>query len=747
MIYKVPGVKPSLHLPKGVFLLDDYPTSPALLFFVIYGYYDFKNLIKHPDGPQYVYVGQTQNYINRHKDHFCVKPKGQSDEMLQNIGKEHLKFHCLAYKVGNSDLCGEAYDDMIHNMGEWMNITERELIRKHKCYEDHRLFNMTRGGQMSKKEAFIDRNHKQSKIFFINMIEHAREFKDETGLMFGACPRAWTNEDGYKLGEQLGCFRSNAYATIWGNSEYRKQLKEVGYTRTSEEAGVNKYENGGKSRVLNRWKELQPLLRWVVNKYGHANPVQRRPDPIDLDKKLIPKNCASMCSALVDIRTSTLWRYPEIANELRKTYRFFRTDEEFKYHIFDLALRWYVQNGTWKTPTQTETIPTDATDLPMYVRGNQIGAWYSNRVQRGYLSEEHRELISNNKKPIFSIDRHYKLNPEKKKKMGDNVRKTHAERFDDAFYEKRGWISTLKKYDNVQFGFLSHFVPPTYGVKKERQLVKPKWCEKRNAWFVTYKRKTKMFKVYERKAPNPSGKQENPKKSALKARKLREKKRHARLSFDPTNHDQNQDEYDDAACREANDALRKMEGKTPAKRKEIRKRMTNRSLALLCAGEGSTDVFFMKTEGRRDPPQNVIDLENKRLSWVNSVRNKHREKYPTTLLSQVQFKGGNKDTIYGRACEWLKEMRLKNPYPETKPPLIHGAYYWYTQQLIRPPTPDAEKGEASKPSPPPKKSNLKRFFVRELVSKYNSRLECYTHVRKIALRAFYFRRWFLITKC
>ena len=113
--------------------------------------------------------------------------------------------------------------------------------------------------------------------------------------MLGACERLFILPNDYpdislqnfKLGEDLHKFRSNSYSSIWSDIDCVNELIFVGYTKTSIEAGINASERWGKSRIDNKWANIQKILEWLFKKYGHINFTQNHSIPNDFPINLL----------------------------------------------------------------------------------------------------------------------------------------------------------------------------------------------------------------------------------------------------------------------------------------------------------------------------------------------------------------------------------------------------------------------------------------------------------------------------
>lgn len=114
---------------------------------------------------------------------------------------------------------------------------------------------------------------------------------------------------------------------------------------------------------------------------------------------------------------------------------------------------------------------------------------------------------------------------------------------------------------------------------------------------------------------------------------------------------------------------------------------------------------------RWDPKRNAWFISWKQHNW--------RHKLFTVTSESI------KEEKKKEALTFLQKMLVIFPKKEKKPPIKRGAHYWFSQNRI--------SGEGI-------------YCQRKTVSGFSSRHECYRFVRKHALGAFYFRRWYILTK-
>ena len=389
-----------------------------------------------------LYVGQSYQFERRHKDHFKSK-KTNSDRKLQEIGEENIETIILHEKIFNE------FTDNKKNREEyqkWANELEIQEIKKYDTFNNG--LNGTKGGQHDNKKDFcIEYQHKQSMIFFVNFIKAAKIYNEKENNILGSCPRNYIVEemDNYKLGDNLHKFRCNEYATIWADEECVKSLNEVGYTKTSQEAGVIASERWEKSRIDNKWLIIKIILEWIFKKYGHINLKQRFDNPDDFPTELLEGlNYNKISSIIGDIRGGKIIGNSIERLEFLKSLNYFETDDKFQDHKFILGMKWYYENYNHSYLQQCITIP-DNTNLPKYMNGFKLGSFYANRNKNNTIPDEIKELIEQNKhKSRPTTKDHYKNNPEKFEEMRSKVKEAQSKK-SPIFYKIRSWKVILKR--------------------------------------------------------------------------------------------------------------------------------------------------------------------------------------------------------------------------------------------------------------------------------------------------------------
>lgn len=389
-----------------------------------------------------LYVGQSYRFKRRHKEHFKSK-KTNSDRKLQEIGEENIETIILDKKIFNEFIDNKKNREEYQ---KWANELEIQEIEKYDSYNNG--LNGTRGGQHdNKKDCCIEYQHKQVMIFFRNFIKAAKIYNEKENNMLGSCPRNYIVEemDNYKLGEDLHKFRCNEYATIWADEECVKLLNEVGYTKTSADAGVIVSERWGKSRIDNKWFKIKIILEWIFKKYEHINLKQGSDNPEDFPKELLEGlNCNKISGIIVDIRCGKVIGNSKEREEFLKSLNYFETDDKFQNHKFILGMKWYYENYNFSYPQQCITIP-DNTNLPKYMNGFNLGSFYSNRNKNNTIPDEIKELIEKNKhKSRPTTKDHYKNNPEKFEEMRSKVKEAHNKK-SQLFSKIRSWEGISKQ--------------------------------------------------------------------------------------------------------------------------------------------------------------------------------------------------------------------------------------------------------------------------------------------------------------
>ena len=401
---------------------------------IIYLYRD-KNTKKN------LYVGQSYQFKRRHKEHFKCKLVN-SDRKLQEIGEENIETIILYKKIFNE------FTDNKKNREEyqkWANKLEIQEIEKYDTYNNG--LNGTKGGQHdNNKDYFIEYQHKQSMNFFVNFIKAAKIYNEKENNILGSCPRNYIVEemDNYKLGEDLHKFRSNEYSTIRADEECVKLLNEVGYTKTSADAGVISSERAGKSRIDNKWLKIKIILEWIFEKYGDINLKQGSDNPDDFPIELLDGlNYDKISGIIGDIRCGNVIGNSIERLEFLKSLNYFETDDKFQDHKFILAMKWYYENHNFSYPQQGITIP-DNTNLPKYMNGFNLGSFYANRNKTNTIPNEIKELIEQNKeKPRPTAKDHYENNPEKLEELRSKLKEAHSKK-SPLFYKIRSWEGILK---------------------------------------------------------------------------------------------------------------------------------------------------------------------------------------------------------------------------------------------------------------------------------------------------------------
>lgn len=399
-------------------------------------------LYRHKKTGENLYVGQSCQFERRNKDHFKHNLVN-SDRQLQEIGEDNIETIIIDKKIFNE------FTDSKKNREEyqkWANELEIEAIEFYDTYKNG--LNGTTGGQHdNKREAFIEYQHKNTMIFFENFIKAAKIYNQKENNMLGSCPRNYIVEqmNNYKLGEDLHKFRCNEYTTIWADEECVKLLNEVGYTKTSADAGVIASERWGKSRIDNKWLKIKVILEWIFKKYDHINLKQGSDNPDDFPKELLKGlNYNKISNIIFDIRGKNVIGNSKERQEFLKSLNYFETDDEFQDHKFISGMKWYYENYNFSYPQQCITIP-DNTNLPKYMNGFNLGSFYANRNKNNTIPDEIKELIEQNKhKPRPTTKDHYKNNPEKFEEMRSKVKEAHSKK-SPLFYKIRSWEGILKQ--------------------------------------------------------------------------------------------------------------------------------------------------------------------------------------------------------------------------------------------------------------------------------------------------------------
>lgn len=402
---------------------------------IIYLYRD-KNTKKN------LYVGQSYQFERRHNDHFKRKLVN-SDRKLQEIGEENIETIILHKKIFNEFTNNKKNREEYQ---KWANELEIKKIETYDTYNNG--LNGTKGGQHDNKKDFcIEYQHKQCMIFFNNFIKAAKIYNKKENAILGSCPRNYIVEEmgNYKLGEDLHKFRSNEYSTIWADEKCVKLLNEVGYTKTSADAGVNVSERWGKSRIDNKWFKIKVILEWIFKKYGHINLKQGSDNPHDFPSELLEEtNYTKISQILFDIRSGNVLGNSKERLEFLKSLNYFETDDKFQDHKFILGMKWYYENYNFSYPQQCITIP-DNTNLPKYMNGFNLGSFYANRNKTNTIPNEIKELIEQNKeKPRPTTKDHYENNPEKLEELRSKLKEAHSKK-SPLFYKIRSWEKILKR--------------------------------------------------------------------------------------------------------------------------------------------------------------------------------------------------------------------------------------------------------------------------------------------------------------
>jgi len=389
-----------------------------------------------------LYIGQSYIFEQRDKDHFKQK-KTTADRRLQEIGRVNIDTIILHQKTfnefENNKENREAYQ-------LWANTLEILEIEKYNTHNNG--LNGTTGGQHDNKmDAYIEFNHKKSFEFFSNFIQAAKIYNEKENSILGACPRTYIVEemDNYKLGEELHKFRGNSYPTIWAIKENVDLLNEVGYTKTSLDAGVIASERWGKSRIDKKWGKIIIILEWVYNKYGHINLTQGDDNPDDFPEHLLDGlNYTKIYLITCDLRRGLLIGDNVERKNYINTLNFYNTEQEFWDHKLITGLTWYYENEKFSFPQQSYKIPETA-NLAKYMFKFNLGSLYHNRKREKTIPHSLKELINRNKdKPRPKIGDAYAANPEKKELMAKKCKESWLEK-DPIYFKLRSWQGILKK--------------------------------------------------------------------------------------------------------------------------------------------------------------------------------------------------------------------------------------------------------------------------------------------------------------
>jgi hypothetical protein len=399
-------------------------------------------LYKNKNTGKNLYVGQSYQFDKRIKDHIRMN-RTRADIKLREIGEENIEILILHEKIFNE------YADNKQNREAyqiWANQMEKEEIKNYDTYENG--LNGTKGGQHdNQKDAFTEWSHKLSMEFFEIFIKAAKIYIQKENNILGACPRNYIlmEMNNYKLGEELHKFRSNEYKTIWADEECVKLLNEVGYTKTSKDAGVVASDRWGKSRIDNKWEKIKLILEWIYKEYEHINLTQGSDNPDNFTNELLEGlNYKKISQIIFDIRSGNVVGNDNERKEFLKSLNYFETDYKFQDHKFIIGMKWYYENFNFSYPQQCIVIPNN-TKLPKYMIDFNIGTFYANRTKSNTIPNEIKELIKKNKnKPRPSLKDHYKDNPDKYKEMCSKLEEAHS-KVSPLSYKIRSWNEILKR--------------------------------------------------------------------------------------------------------------------------------------------------------------------------------------------------------------------------------------------------------------------------------------------------------------
>jgi hypothetical protein len=413
-----------------------------------------------------LYVGQSFCWNRRHRDHFKVgTKKTNADRKLIDIGEDNIDVIILHRKIFN-DFNDEKDNRQAYQL--WANELEVSEIEKHDTYRNG--LNGTKGGQHdNNKDAFIEYNHKISVEFFEKFIKAAKIYNEKEQAILGACPRTYIIEEmnNYKLGEDLHKFRCNSYSTIWADKECVKLLNEVGYTRTSKEAGVNAKKRAGSARRDNKLPKILKILDWIHAKYDHVNITQGSENPEDFPVDLINEmNYTTISQLIHDLRRKGNKSFGNQRDFYLHKYSLFDSDEEFMNHKFTIGMEWYYENERFSWPQGSYIIPENSS-LPRYMNLFTLGVLYSNRKATDNIPENVLELIEKNKdKPRPTQKDNWEKNPEKKEIMAEKCRKAMNSK-SSLFYKIRSWLGILEQhFENLKITELKEKSKPNKNLSK-----------------------------------------------------------------------------------------------------------------------------------------------------------------------------------------------------------------------------------------------------------------------------------------
>jgi hypothetical protein len=389
-----------------------------------------------------LYVGQTSNWERRHRDHF-TKSSLTTDRQLLEIGEENIDVIILHKKTFNE------FQDSAKNRDAyqtWANELEISEIQKYDTYKNG--LNKTKGGQHdNRQDAFIEHAHKKSLEFFEKFIKAAKIYNEKEDNILGACPRNYVVEemDGYSLGEDLHKFRCNGYATIWADKECVDLLNEVGYTHTSEEAGVDFHKRGGDSRIKNKLPKILKVLDWIYDKYDHVNVPQGSENPDKFPLELLEGlNYGKISQLIYDMRKKGNKTFGDLREFYANKYKFFDTDDDFMTHKFIVGMEWYYAHERFSHPQQSYVIP-EISNLPKYMKLLNLGILFSNRKSNGNIPKDVLVLVEKNKhKPRPTQKDNWEKNPEKKELMAAKVKEAMKSKT-PLYYKLRSWNGILKQ--------------------------------------------------------------------------------------------------------------------------------------------------------------------------------------------------------------------------------------------------------------------------------------------------------------
>lgn len=307
------------------------------------------------------------------------------------------------------DVRKEQWEEYIQNLKEYYenNIT-KNIPQKYVCENGYKLGEKTSGVITLRKKSYHFYNEEQLiELGFIfdqneylytqawNKFLRAAQWYFPRHGKIGACQRTYRIPDtpdidedirGYDLPGEIHKYRGNEMQYVKNNPERYEQLINLGYTKTSAEAGVDSRKRAGENRANNIWTNILPILKWWFNKLGHINLTQGSADPDNEElKKLLSKTNYSKSSQIIsDLKNYRIVGKDVEKNKILKDFLFFNKSSDWENYKLKLALFEYLRNKSSYSDyvITSNKLIINSKNFPKFMKDYKFGMMLNNRIKR-----------------------------------------------------------------------------------------------------------------------------------------------------------------------------------------------------------------------------------------------------------------------------------------------------------------------------------------------------------------------------